>query len=139
MKITRSAISTAKAPSAIGPYNQAIMADQTLYISGQLGLDPETMNFVHGGVEEQARRAMQNIENILKTSGMDFGAVIKTTILLADMNDFAAINRVYEEFLGDHKPARSAFQVAGIPKGGRVEIEAVAVAGVLTSGSVLQF
>ena len=87
------------------------------------------MNFVHGGVEEQARRAMQNIENILKTSGMDFGAVIKTTILLADMNDFAAINSVYEEFLGDHKPARSAFQVAGIPKGGRVEIEAVAVAG----------
>ena len=87
------------------------------------------MNFVHGGVEEQARRAMQNIENILKTSGMDFGAVIKTTILLADMNDFAAINRVYEEFLGDHKPARSAFQVAGIPKGGRVEIDAVAVAG----------
>ena len=82
---------------------------------------------------------MQNVENILKKSGMDFGAVIKTTILMADMADFSVVNRVYEEFLGDHKPARSAFQVAGLPKGGRVEIEAVAVAGVLTSGSVLQF
>lgn len=139
MKISRSAISTSSAPSAIGPYNQAIMADQTLYISGQLGLDPETMKFVPGGVEEQTRRAMQNIENILKKSSMDFGGVIKTTILMADMADFGAVNRVYEEFLGDHKPARSAFQVAGLPKGGRVEIEAVAVAGVLTSGSVLQF
>ena len=97
------------------------------------------MKFVAGGVEEQTRRAMQNVENILKKSGMDFGAVIKTTILMADMADFSVVNRVYEEFLGDHKPARSAFQVAGLPKGGRVEIEAVAVAGVLTSGSVLQF
>lgn len=97
------------------------------------------MKFVPGGVEEQTRRAMQNVENILKKSGMDFGAVIKTTILMADMADFSVVNRVYEEFLGDHKPARSAFQVAGLPKGGRVEIEAVAVAGVLTSGSVLQF
>ena len=97
------------------------------------------MKFVPGGVEEQTRRAMQNVENILKKSGMDFCAVIKTTILMADMADFSVVNRVYEEFLGDHKPARSAFQVAGLPKGGRVEIEAVAVAGVLTSGSVLQF
>ena len=97
------------------------------------------MKFVAGGVEEQTRRAMQNVENILKKSGMDFGAVIKTTILMADMADFSVVNRVYEEFLGDHKPARSAFQVAGLPKGGMVEIEAVAVAGVLTSGSVLQF
>jgi len=139
MKILRSAISTSSAPSAIGPYNQAIMADQTLYISGQLGLDPETMKLVPGGVEEETRRAMRNIENIIKKSGMDLGAVIKTTILMIDMADFAAINRVYEEFLGDHKPARSAFQVARLPKGGLVEIEAVAVAGVLTSGSVLQF
>ena len=97
------------------------------------------MKFVAGGVEEQTRRAMQNVENILKKSGLDCGAVIKTTILMADMEDIAAVNRVYEEFLGDHKPARSAFQVAGLPKGGRVEIEAVAVAGSRTSGSVLQF
>ena len=97
------------------------------------------MKLVPGGVEEQTRRAMRNIENIIKKSGMDLGAVIKTTILMTNMADFAAINRIYEEFLGDHRPARSAFQVAGLPKGGLVEIEAVAVAGVLTSGSVLQF
>ena len=97
------------------------------------------MKIVPGGVEEQTRQAMQNVGHILQKSGMDFSAVIKTTILMADMADFAAVNGVYQEFLGDHKPARSAFQVAGLPKGGRVEIEAVAVAGVLTSGSVLQF
>lgn len=122
----RKIIKTAKAPSAIGPYNQAIIAGDTMYISGQLGMDPKTMELVGKDVESQAKQALVNMGEILKGAGLSFNNVVKTTVLLQDINDFVKVNDVYKSFFTSNFPARAAYQVAALPKGGAVEIEAVA-------------
>jgi 2-iminobutanoate/2-iminopropanoate deaminase len=122
----RTAISTTQAPAAIGPYSQAIRADGYLFCSGQLGLDPATGDFVAGDVGAQAEQALRNLGAVLEAAGLTFGDVVKTTIFLADMADFATVNGVYGRFVTDPPPARSTVAVAALPKGGRVEIEATA-------------
>ena len=121
------ALSTAAAPAAIGPYSQAIMAGDTVYVSGQLPINPSTGEFAEGGIKEQARQSLNNIKNILAEAGMTMQQVVKVTVLMTDMSDFAAVNEVYAEFFSAPYPARSAFAVAALPKGGAIEIEAVAV------------
>jgi 2-iminobutanoate/2-iminopropanoate deaminase len=122
----RTAIATPEAPAAIGPYSQAVAAAGFLFCSGQLGLDPATGEFAGGDVESQAARALMNLGNVLEAAGCAFEDVVKTTIFLADMADFAAVNAVYGRFVTDPPPARSTVQVAALPRGGRVEIEAIA-------------
>lgn len=121
------ALSTTAAPAAIGPYSQAIMAGDTVYVSGQLPINPSTSEFAEGGIKEQARQSLNNIKNILAEAGMTMQQVVKVTVLMTDMSDFAAVNEVYAEFFSAPYPARSAFAVAALPKGGAIEIEAVAV------------
>ncbi len=123
--MTRQAISTNGAPAAIGPYSQAIATDGLLLCSGQLGLDPATGSLVEG-VEAQAERSLQNLGAVLEAAGLSFEDVLKTTIFLADMADFAVVNAVYGRFMPDPPPARSTVAVAALPKGGLVEIEAIA-------------
>ena len=120
-------IATQNAPAAIGPYSQAIEANGTVYVSGQLGIDPSTGSFAEGGAVAQARQSLTNISNILKEAGMSMKNVVKVTVLLADINDFAAVNEIYKDFFEAPFPARSAFAVAALPKGGKIEIEAIAV------------
>ena len=122
------AIATQNAPAAIGPYSQAIETNGTVYVSGQLGIDPSTGSFAEGGAVAQARQSLTNISNILKEAGLSMKNVVKVTVLLADINDFAAVNEVYKDFFEAPFPARSAFAVAALPKGGKIEIEAIAVA-----------
>ena len=121
------AIATKNAPAAIGPYSQGIKAGKTIYVSGQIPIDPATGEFAGQDIETQTRRSLTNIQNILKEAGADMSDVVKTTVLLKDIADFAAMNKVYAEFFTEPYPARAAFQVAAIPKGALVEIEAVAV------------
>jgi 2-iminobutanoate/2-iminopropanoate deaminase len=123
--MTRQAIATALAPAAIGPYSQAVAVDGLLFCSGQLGLDPATGELVEG-VEAQAERALRNLAAVLDAAGAAWADVVKTTIFLADIGDFATVNAVYARFMPDPPPARSTIQVAALPKGGRVEIEAIA-------------
>ena len=123
--MTRQAISTGGAPGAIGPYSQAIRSGDMVFCSGQLGLDPMSGELADG-VEAQADRAMRNLQSVLDAAGLSFDDVVKTTIFLADIADFAAVNAVYGTFMPDPPPARSTIQVAALPKGGRVEIEATA-------------
>ena len=121
------ALSTTAAPAAIGPYSQAIMAGDTVYVSGQLPINPSTGEFAEGGIKEQARQSLNNIKNILAEAGMTMQQVVKVTVLMTDMSDFAAVNEVYAEFFSAPYPARSAFAVAALPKGGAIELEAIAV------------
>jgi 2-iminobutanoate/2-iminopropanoate deaminase len=123
--MSRQAISTGGAPAAIGPYSQAIRSGDLVFCSGQLGLDPVTGELV-AGVEAQAERALRNLQTVLDAAGLGFDDVVKTTMFLADMADFAAVNAVYATFMADPPPARSTIQVAALPKGGLVEIEAIA-------------
>jgi 2-iminobutanoate/2-iminopropanoate deaminase len=123
--MTRRAVSTSAAPPAAGPYSQAIATDDLVFCAGQLGTDPTTGELAEG-VEAQAERALRNLEAVLDAAGCTFADVVKTTCFLADINDFAAFNAVYARFMADPAPARSTFQVAALPKGGRVEIEAIA-------------
>jgi 2-iminobutanoate/2-iminopropanoate deaminase len=123
--MTRLTVSTAGAPAAIGPYSQAIAIDGLLFCSGQLGLDPATGELVDG-VEAQAERSLRNLSAVLDAAGLGWADVVKTTVFLADMADFAAVNAVYARFMPDPPPARSTVQVAALPKGGLVEIEAIA-------------
>ena len=120
-------ISTTAAPAAIGPYSQAIEANGTVYVSGQLPIDPATGEFAPGGIQAQVRQSLTNMKNILAEAGLTMQNVAKVTVLLADIADFAAVNEVYAEFFSAPFPARSAFQVAALPKGAGVEIEAIAV------------
>lgn len=119
-------IQTTGAPAAIGPYSQAIVAGRLVYTAGQIALDPQTMEVVHGGITEQTERVMQNLQAILEAAGASLSTVIKTTVFLADMTEFGAMNEVYGRWFGEHKPARSTVQVARLPRDVRVEIEAVA-------------
>ncbi|XP_041725549.1 2-iminobutanoate/2-iminopropanoate deaminase [Coregonus clupeaformis] len=132
--IIRKIINTTKAPAAIGPYSQAVLVDRTMYVSGQLGMDPTSGQLVEGGVQAQTKQALVNMGEILKEAGCGYDNVVKTTVLLADMNDFVSVNDVYKTFFSSNFPARAAYQVAALPRGGLVEIEAVAVLGPLTDG-----
>ncbi|XP_074640573.1 2-iminobutanoate/2-iminopropanoate deaminase-like isoform X2 [Tubulanus polymorphus] len=127
--IIRKVINSPKAPKAIGPYSQAVQVNKTLYISGQLGLSAETSDFVSENVDEQAKQALTNMGHILEAAGSDFSKVVKCTVLLADINDFKKVNDVYATFFKAPYPARAAYQVANLPKLGRVEIEAIAIVG----------
>ena len=121
-------IHTNKAPDAIGPYEQAIKANGFVYTAGQIGLEPGTGELVAGGVEEQARRVLDNVTAVLEAAGASWGQVVKTTIYLTDMANFAAVNTIYEGYLGSAKPARTTVAVAGLPKGALVEVDVVALA-----------
>ncbi|CAM9567236.1 2-iminobutanoate/2-iminopropanoate deaminase-like [Lethenteron reissneri] len=134
--VVRRIISTAKAPGAIGPYSQAVLVDRTMYISGQLGMEPQSGSLVAGGVANEARQALVNMGEILKAANCDYNNVVKTTVLLASMDDFATVNEVYKEFFSKNFPARAAYQVAALPKGGKVEIEAIAVLGPFTESNL---
>ena len=122
-------ISTAKAPAAIGPYSQAVKAGDTLYISGQLPIDPVTGAFAAEDVGGQTRQSLENIGAILAEAGCTYDSIVKTTVLLADIGDFAAMNAVYSEYFTGACPARAAFAVKDLPKGALVEIEGVAFCG----------
>ena len=120
-------ISTQQAPAAIGPYSQAIQVGNLVYTSGQIPIDPSTGSLVEGGVKEQTRQSLLNVKAILEEAGLAMSNVVKTTVFMADMNDFAEMNAVYAEFFTEPYPARSAVAVKTLPKGALVEIEVIAV------------
>ena len=120
-------ISTTKAPAAIGPYSQAIEVNGFVYASGQIPIDPATGQFVEGGIKEQTRQSLTNAQNILKEAGTDLSHVVKTTVYLSDIANFAPMNEVYAEFFSEPYPSRSAVAVKDLPKGALVEIEVLAV------------
>ena len=123
-------ILTEKAPAPIGPYSQAVLVDDKfLYLAGQISLDPVNGKMIDGDVKTQTRQVLKNIEAVLLAAGASFQSVVKTTVFLKDMNDFAAMNEVYAEFLSTATPARSTIEVARLPRDARVEIEAIAVIG----------
>ena len=124
--MTRRAVSTGGAPSAIGPYSQAIAAGGFVFCSGQIGLDPTSGELVEGGVEAQADRALRNLAAVLDAAGAAMADVVKTTVFLADIGDFGAVNGVYARHMPEPPPARSTFAVGALPKGALVEIEAIA-------------
>ena len=123
----KQAIETQQAPAAIGPYSQAIEAGGTIYVSGQLPINPATGQFAEGGIKELTRQSLTNMQHILQQAGCDMQHVVKTSVFLADMNDFAEMNEVYAEFFKAPFPARSAVAGKTLPKGARVEIECIAV------------
>ncbi|MGL4357713.1 MULTISPECIES: RidA family protein [unclassified Cetobacterium] len=120
-------INTAKAPAAIGPYSQAIEVNGTLYVSGQIPFVPETMTVISDDVKEQTKQSLENVKAILEEAGYSLTDVVKAGVFIKDMNDFAAINEVYSEYLGDVKPARACVEVARLPRDVKVEIEVIAV------------
>lgn len=119
-------VATDEAPAAIGPYSQGVWAGDLFFSAGQIALDPESGELVRGGVAVEARRALTNLEAVLAAAGLDFGDVVKTTIFLADMNDFGAVNEVYGEAMEEPYPARSTVEAGRLPRDARVEIEVVA-------------
>ena len=125
--MSKTAIHTEQAPAAIGPYSQGIKTGNTVYVSGQIPIDPATGEFAGDDIAAQTRQSLTNIREILKAGGADMSHVVKTTVLLKDIADFAAMNEVYAEFFTEPYPARAAFQAAALPKGALVEIEAIAV------------
>ena len=124
--MSKEVITTQQAPAPIGPYNQAIKAGNTLYVSGQIALSPETGELVQGTVADEARQVLQNLGAILETAGFSFTDVVKTTIFLRDMNDFATVNAIYGEYFTEQPPARETVAVAGLPKNVKVEISVIA-------------
>jgi 2-iminobutanoate/2-iminopropanoate deaminase len=125
--MTIAKIETTNAPAAIGPYSQAVLAGNLLFLSGQIPLDPATGALVAGGIEAQTRQVMSNLQAVLAAAGLGFDNLVKTTIFLADLGDFATVNRIYGESCGAVAPARATVQVAALPKGALVEIEGIAV------------
>jgi 2-iminobutanoate/2-iminopropanoate deaminase len=121
-------VSTDQAPKAIGPYSQAVKSNGILYTSGQIALDPATGNLVEGDFAAQARRVFENLKAVLAAGGSDFSHVLRATVFLQDMGDFQTLNAIYAEYFGEHKPARTTIQAAGLPKGCRVEIDLMAEA-----------
>jgi 2-iminobutanoate/2-iminopropanoate deaminase len=121
-------VATREAPQAIGPYSQAVRAGGLVFLSGQIPLDPETGEFVAGGIGEQTEQVLRNISKVLEAAGTGLERVVKTTVYLADMNDFAAMNEVYARYFESEPPARSTVQAARLPRDARVEIDAVAIA-----------
>ncbi len=129
MATERTIVATEKAPAAIGPYSQAIAAAGLVFCSGQIPLDPASGQIVEGGIESQTRRVLDNLTAVLQAAGSSPEQVVKTTIFLADMNDFASVNTIYAEYFGTEPPARSTVQVARLPRDVRVEVEAIALRG----------
>jgi 2-iminobutanoate/2-iminopropanoate deaminase len=125
--MNREIIATDKAPAAVGPYSQAVRAGDFIFTAGQIPLDPATGHMVEGGIEAQTRQALTNLSAVLEAAGTALANVVKTTVFLTDIGEFKLMNSVYAEFFPDAPPARSAVQVAALPLGARVEIEAVAV------------
>jgi 2-iminobutanoate/2-iminopropanoate deaminase len=125
--MSKHTVYTSNAPAAIGPYSQAVRAGDTIYVSGQLPVDPATGSFAGDDITSQTRQSLENIRAVLAAAGTNMAGVVKTTVFLKDMADFAAMNKVYAEYFADECPARSAVQVVCLPKDARVEIEAVAV------------
>ncbi len=123
----RSRIRTELAPAAIGPYTQAVLVGETMYCSGQIGLDPETGHLLTAGIEAETERALDNLGAVLRAAGMDYEHVVRCTVYLTDMNDYAQMNEVYARYFSEWPPAREAVQVSGLPRGARVEISCVAV------------
>ena len=126
--MNREAIQTNEAPKAIGPYSQAIKVGNLVYTAGQIPIDPKTGNFVAGGINEQTRQVLENLQAVLAAAGSSLDQVIKATVFLKNIGDFAAMNEVYAEYLGNAKPARSTVAVAELPRGALVEIDLVALA-----------
>jgi 2-iminobutanoate/2-iminopropanoate deaminase len=124
----RRVVKTEGAPGAIGPYSQAIVAGGFVYTSGQIPIDPETGQFVEGGVREQTAQVLRNLSKVLEAAGSSLSRVVRTTVFLADMNDFAAMNDVYATFFAEEPPARSTVQAARLPRDARVEIDVIALA-----------
>ncbi|PYR38078.1 MAG: reactive intermediate/imine deaminase [Acidobacteria bacterium] len=124
--MTKQTISSNSAPRAIGPYSQAVRAGQLLFVSGQVPLDPATGQMVAGGIAEQTRRVLDNLGAVLSAGGRSFADVVRTTIFLADMDDFAAVNEIYGQYFSEPYPARATVQVARLPKDARVEIDVIA-------------
>jgi 2-iminobutanoate/2-iminopropanoate deaminase len=122
------AVSTENAPGAIGPYSQAIKANGMVFCSGQIPIDPATGQFVSDDVAAQTEQVLKNLDAVLQAAGAGLGSVVKTTVFLADMNDFAAMNEVYGKFFSDNKPARATVQAARLPRDAKVEIECIAAA-----------
>ena len=120
-------IHTENAPKAIGPYSQAVKAGNMLFVSGQVPFVPETIEIVEGDVKAQTAQSLKNVQAILAEAGLDFSHVVKSTVFIKDMNEFAQINEVYAEFFGDNKPARACVEVARLPKDVKVEIEVIAI------------
>ena len=123
----RRSITTDRAPQAVGPYSQAVRNGPFLFLSGQVGLDPSTRALVPGGLEAETTRALDNLKAVLEAAGATLGQVVKTTVFLTDMQDFQAMNAIYARAFGEARPARSTVQVAALPLGARVEIEAIAM------------
>ncbi|HET9986649.1 MAG TPA: RidA family protein [Longimicrobiales bacterium] len=122
-----SRVETEQAPAAIGPYSQAIVAGNLVFTAGQIPLDPATMQIVDGDVAAQTARVMENVKAVLESAGASLATVVKTTVFLSDMNDFAAMNEVYGRYFGAHRPARSTVQAARLPRDVKVEIDTIAV------------
>ncbi len=125
----RQIIKTGESPQAIGPYSQAVVAGGLVFASGQIPLDPSTGEFVEGGIAEQTEQVLRNLSKVLEAAGTSLARVVKTTVFLADMNDFAAMNEVYGRFFSEEPPARSTVQAARLPRDARVEIDVIALAG----------
>ena len=123
----RTRIQTENAPAAIGPYSQAIKAGGFVFVSGQIPIDPQTGEFVAGGIAEQTERVLQNLKAVLEAAGSGLGQVVKTTVFLADMKEFSGMNEIYAKFFSEPPPARATVAAAGLPRDARVEIEAVAL------------
>lgn len=124
---TRSRIKTPLAPAAIGPYSQGILAGNTLYCSGQIAIDPETGSMVTSGIEAETERVLENLGAVLRAARMDYNNVVRCTVFLADINDYAQVNEIYARYFSEAPPSREAVQVAALPRGARVEISCIAV------------
>jgi 2-iminobutanoate/2-iminopropanoate deaminase len=122
-------INTQNAPAAVGPYSQAISVGGFLFVSGQIPLDPKTQKIVSGGIKEQTKQSLKNLEAIVKEAGLSLKDIVRCGIFIKDMNDFAAVNEIYAEFFSEHKPARACVEVSRLPKDALIEIEAIGYAG----------
>jgi 2-iminobutanoate/2-iminopropanoate deaminase len=127
--MSRQIIQTNRAPQAIGPYSQAVRAGNLVFASGQIPLDPATKEFVAGGIAEQTEQVLKNLKAVFAAAGVAMDQIVKTTVFLADMNDFTAMNEVYGKYFAENPPARATVQAARLPKDAKVEIEAIAVTG----------
>lgn len=126
-EVSRTRVRTPLAPAAIGPYSQAVFVGDTLYCSGQIAIDPDTGSLLNGTIEQEAERVLENLGGVLRAAGLDFANVVRCTVYLTDINDYATVNEVYARYFSESPPAREAVQVSALPRGSRLEISCVAV------------